>query len=51
MKVKTDTINMWFLLILGVFFMVLGLSDWLGFYGMGLTYMFWSFIHKIQGTR
>lgn len=42
MKVKTDIINMWFLLILGVFFMFLGLSNWLGFYAMGLTYMFWS---------
>jgi hypothetical protein len=45
MKVKTDTINMWFVLIAGVFLMVLGLiysGVYLGFYGMGLAYMFWS---------
>jgi hypothetical protein len=45
MKVKTDTINMWFVLIAGVFLMILGSiysGVYLGFYGMGLAYMFWS---------
>jgi len=48
MKVKSETINIVFLLVSGVVFMFLGLIKWLPFIAAGLIFVFWglSFTNK-----